>query len=250
VNKIPKLLSCCSSVFLILFFCSCVFASPQESYPPNWKLNLKWEDIPLSEVNLPYEEIDLKGGKLDLSFTINRQREGGVYYEGQGNISDGVVYLSHWEDEIRNIESEFTLKGGNIEIVSCKGIFRDAPLTATGKISLDPPYMFEAEISAQDVTIDDVSPIFPFIKPRIGLYKTIETKGEMNFMVDGTLPEGPFQGRVVLPAASFYSILMDNVEISFVYRDKEIVLENFSVNVSEGSISGEGEIIIKQKSSK
>lgn len=249
MNKIHKLLNCFSSVFLLLFFCGYAFASPQDSLPINWKLNIKWKDIPLSEINLPYEKVDLKDGKLDLSFIINRQSNSEISYEGQGNITDGIIYLAQWDDEILNIEGAFTFKEKKVEISSCKGIFRDVPLTADGQISLEPPYSFEAEITAKDVTIDDVSPLFPFIEPHIEPYRAVKTEGEMNFVVEGVLQDGPFEGKILLPLASFHSILMNNVEVSFIYQDREILLKNFSVNVDEGNISGEGEILIKQKSS-
>jgi hypothetical protein len=246
VNKLFNLLSLLLFVYFVLFPTSKVLSESQESPLLNWQLNIKWKDVPLSDIPSPHEKINLKSGKVDISFTISNSGKG-TSYKAEGNIIDGVVYVSQWKEEINNIEGGFILKDNNIEITSLKGNFRDIPLTAEGQIGLDSPYPFKAKITAKDVTVDGISPLFPFIEPHVGPYKKIKTKGEMDFVVDGVLPPGPFEGKLILQEASLYSMLMNNVEISFIWHDNKVIVKNISANLSEGKISGEGEIIINQK---
>ena len=75
----------------------------------------------------------------------------------------------------------------------------------------------------------------------------IKTPAEAEFNINGVLPSGPLEGTVTLQEVSLYSLLMNNVEISFIWRDNKIIVRNVSANLSEGSISGEGEIILNTK---
>ena len=233
-------------VFLVFSLQFPLFAASPEPERVNWKLNIKWKGVPLSEVPIPYKEVDLRDGKADVSFNI-RSYGDEISYSAEGNISDGVVYLSKWNDEIRGIKSVFILEDKLLKVDAFEGVLRDIPISARGDIEFEPPYPFHTQITARDVTVDDISPLLPFIEPYIGPYKAIKTKGEVDFSADGVLPPGPLEGKITLPFVSFHALLMKDIEISFTYKDNEISFRNIYLNVSEGNISGEGEFIIKKK---
>jgi len=213
-------------------------------YPFSWKLNIKWKDVPLAEIPIPYPKIKVMEGYGNVSLTLdNFKLPSKISYSAEGNIDKCKIYLSKWNEEIHQIKANFVIKDKKLEVSSLEGQFKDIPFTAQANVNLTSPYPFDAKVKAEDIIIEEITSFFPLLKS----YSMIKTPAEAEFNINGVLPSGPLEGTITLQEASFYSLLMNNVEISFVWRDNKVIVRNISANLSEGTISGEGEIILNTK---
>ncbi len=216
---------------------------PQKA-PIGWQLNLKWKDIPLSEISLSDTKIKVLEGYGNASLTLyNSGSTNEVSYRAEGNIDKCKIYLSEWEEEISQIKGSFTIEDKELKVDLLEGQFKNAPFSAQANINLISPYPFDAKIKAKDVELEEISHFFPALKN----LSRIKAPAEAEFNIKGVLPSGPVEGTAILQGVSLYSVLMNSAEISFIWRDNKIIFRNFSANLTEGTISGEGEIILNQK---
>ncbi|HIE43441.1 MAG TPA: hypothetical protein EYP78_01415 [Candidatus Omnitrophica bacterium] len=233
-----------------LFLCEAIASEDeQESLPAfpggkylNWEVKAHWKEILLPQIPLPFEKVELRDGNVEVLLTIQSWRNG-ILYKATGKIEKCKIYLPEWKEEVHNIKATFTLKDKRIDAPSVEGKFRDIPFTAKLRLSLTPPYPFEAEVKAKNVTIEDAFPFLPFLKP----YRMIKAGGEVEATIRGTVPLEDFEGILTFQEASLYSVGMSNVRVSFNYRDSTLEVKDLSVHLGEGRISGEGQILLKDR---
>jgi hypothetical protein len=243
VNKLIYLSKILLFVSLVLLPTSGILCEPQKA-PVNWQLNLKWKDVPLSEISLPDTKIKVLEGYGNASLTLyNSESNNEISYRAEGNIDKCKIYLSEWEEEISEIKGGFTIDDKELKVNFLEGKLKGIPFTAQANINLISPYPFDAQIKAKDVELEEISHFFPALKN----YSRIKAPAEAEFNIKGVLPSGPIEGTAVLQGFSLYSVLMNSTEISFVWYDNKIIFRNFSANLPDGTISGEGEIIFNTK---
>lgn len=182
-------------------------------------------------------------GNVSLSLDNSQLPNNKISYSAEGSIDKCKVYLSEWNEEIYQIKCNFVIKDKKLEVSSLEGQFKDIPFTAQVNVNLISPYPFDVNVKAKDVIIEEITSFFPVLKT----YTMVKTPAEAEFNINGVLPSGPIEGTITLQEASLYSILMNNVEISFVWDNNKVIVKNVSANLNEGKISGEGEIFLNQK---
>ena len=232
-------------VLLILF----VLILPQteilcesQKPPVNWQLDIKWENVPLTEIPITDTSIRFIDGHADVFLTVdNSELSKGVAYKAEGTVNNATIYLPKWEEEINKINGSFAIENRELTVTSMEGQFKSIPFNAEGNLKLTTPHSFTAKVKAKDVILEELTSFFPFLKN----YSTIKTPADAEFNISGVFPSGPVEGTISFQEALAYSILMNNVEISFVWDGNKAVIRNFSANLSEGKISGEGEIHLK-----
>jgi hypothetical protein len=235
---------------IILFVCFVIFTSalalcqPPEN-PVNWQFSIKWEDVPLSEIPLQDTRIKILDGYTNMSFLFYKSDSSDeVLLSAEGNINEGRIYLQEWDKEISQINGNFIVKDKKLKVISLTGNLKDAPFSAQATIDLASPYLFDANVKAKGVILEEISSFLPFLKD----YSMFKSPAEAQFNAKGVLPAGPIEIMAIFQEMALYSVLMNDMKISFVWQNNEIILKNFSANLDEGKISGEGEIIINQKS--
>lgn len=234
---------------IILFVCFIIFTTTfalcqTPENPINWQFSIKWEDVPLSEIPLIDTKIEILDGHANVSLIFyNSEFSDEVFLSAEGNIDKGKIYLQKWDEEISQISGNFIVKDKNLQISLLTGKLKDAPFDAQATISLISPYPFDASVKAKGVILEEISSFFPFLKD----YNTFKSPADAQFNAKGILPVGPIEIMAIFKEVALYSVLISNVEISFVWLDNKIILKNFSANLDEGKISGEGEIILNQK---
>jgi hypothetical protein len=210
----------------------------------DWQFSLKWEDFPLSEIPLVDTKILVLDGRANISFLFYQTESSDeVLLKAEGNMQEGRIYLKQWDEEISRINGTFTIKDKKLNIDSLRGELHAAPFEARAQMELVPPYPFSASLNAKGVLLEEISPFFPFLKD----YNAFKLPAEAQLDAKGSLADSPFEITAFFQEAALYSLLMKNVEMSFIWYDNQLILKNFYANLDEGKISGEGEIILNRK---
>jgi len=234
---------------IILFICFIIFSTtlalcqPAKN-PANWQFSLQWEKIALSEVPIPDTRIKIIDGYANVSFLFYKSDlSDEVLLSAEGNIEQGKIYVQQWDEEISEISGDFIIKDNQLKVSPLKGKFKNTPFDAEAIIELVSPYPFDAKVKAKGVMLEELSSFLPFLKD----YVALKSPAEAQFNVQGVLPAGSIEFEAILQEVVLYSVLMSNMNISFVWSDNKIMLKKFSADLDEGKISGEGEIILNQK---
>lgn len=202
------------------------------------------EDVPLTEIPLPDTRIKILDGYMDLSLGFYKSESSKeVSLMAEGNIDKGKIYLSEWDEQITQIKGNFIIEDKELRIDSLHGQFKDFPLSSQAHVDLNAPYPFDVDVKANGMSLEAISSFFPFLKD----YTMIKTPAEVEFSIHGVLPDGPIEWLITLQEAFVYSVLMSDVELSFFWDGNKVIVRNFSANLDEGKISGEGELHLKQK---
>ncbi len=244
MNKLINLASIALFIPFILLIPPTEVLCEQPKVSVDWQLNIKWQDVPLAEIPITDTRIKFIDGHANIFLTVdNSELSKGVSYKAEGVIDKGKIYLSEYDIEIDQLKGGFVIENKELKMDSLEGQFKSIPFNLQGNISLIPPYPFDTKIKAKDVVLEEISTVLPFLKK----YSDIKVPAEAEFNVKGMLPSGPVEGTVNLQEALAYSILMNNVEISFVWDGNKVLIKNFAANLDEGKISGEGEIFLNIK---
>ncbi len=226
-----------------MFPAALVLCQPSEN-PVNWQFSIKWEDVPLTEIPLSDTKIEILDGYANGSFLFYKSDSSDeVLLDAEGNIEKGKIYLQKWDKEISEISGNFVIKDRKLKINPLTGQLKNTPFNAQATIDLIFPYSFDVNVKAKGVILEEISSFLPFLKD----YSAFKLPAEAQFDVKGFLPNGPFEIMALFQEVALYSVLMNNVKISFVWLDNKVILKNFNANLDEGKISGEGEIILNQK---
>ena len=200
------------------------------------------EDVPLIDIPTPDTKIKVLDGYVDLSLGFSKSESSDeVSLIAEGSVDKGRIYLSEWDEQIEQIRSRFVIRDKKLEVNSAQGQFRNFPLSGQASIELVSPYPFNADIEAKGMSLEAISSFFPFLKD----YTMIKTPAKVQFSIQGILPDGPIEWLITMQETLVYSVLMSDVEISFLWDGNKVVVRNFSANLDEGKISGEGELHLK-----
>jgi len=208
--------------------------------PLSWEVNLTWKDIPLEQIPCPTQKVEIKQGRADIYLTIWNTSEG-TKYKGKGEIKKGEVFLQKLEEKVRNLNMNFIMEDKKLHISSLRGELGQVTFSGTGELTLDQPYPFELDIEAKEVQIKDLAPYVPQLKP----YTEIKSKGDICTTVKGKIPLDSLEGEFSMDSASIYSVLMKNLNAQFAYHSEKFQIKNFSLEIGEGKIQGEGEFLFK-----
>ncbi|MDD5454279.1 MAG: hypothetical protein PHW62_02110 [Candidatus Ratteibacteria bacterium] len=212
----------------------------------DWQFSIKWEDIPLSEIPLLDTNIQILDGRADVFFAFSKfELSDEVSLKAEGNITNGKILLNKWNEEISQLNGSFTIEDKKLNIAPLTGRMDAAPFAARAEMDLVPPYFFQANVNAESVLLEEISSFLPFLKD----YTAFKLPAEAQFDIKGSLREGPLELTTIFQEVALYSVLLSNVEISFNWLDNKLILKNFYANLGEGRISGEGKLILNQKSS-
>ena len=243
-NGVNKFLYLVIVFFFVLFPLDKALCEPDEA-PVNWQLNVKWEDVPLSEISLPDTRFRILDGYADVFLTIdNPQSSGQPSLKAEGRIEQCKIYLSGQDEELDQINGDFVIEDKQLNVNSLEGKFKDIAFNAEFNVNLISPYPFDVKIKAEDAAMNEIARLFPVLMP---FCSKIKTPAEAEFNAQGVFPGGPVEMGVTFQEALICSVLMSNVEISFLWEGSKVLVRNFSANLDEGRISGEGEIILNTK---
>ncbi len=213
----------------------------------DWQFSIKWQDIPLSEIPFSDTRLTILDGRANVFLTFYKPKlSDKVLLTAEGNIYNGKIILNEWDKEITTLNGNFNIKDKKLNIAPLTGNLGSAPFDAQAEMDLTSPYPFQANIKAKGILLEEISSFLPFFKN----YDTLKIPAEAQFDVKGSLQGGPVGIKTTFQEAALYSVLLNNVEISFVWRDNKLILKNLYANLDEGRISGEGELILNQSNSK